>query len=1071
MILSRRFAGVLLFSAVMLAADSNPPSNVHDLVWHHRNLGKAFYENPMTQLKAVDEFRAAMELTSGSTRDETNYGLALLRAGRTNEAIAELLKVQKEDSSIPHTWFNLGMAFKKEFDHQRAIEQLEGMLKLVPDEPVSHYNLGVEYKLVGKPDLALAHFETAARLNPNFAAPHFQLYNAYREMGRKNDAARELNAFNEIKKRKAGAAVPEDPEWSVYAEIFDKVELDEAFDRENAATPPFSFAPRKVIEGVDPSTAGMAVIDSNGNGKPDVLVWSRNGISLLKNGSVKVENSGLEGLKDVVSVSPGDFNNDGLTDLAVVTTSEVRLYLNQGGKFEPYPAKIPPGTFTKALWVDYDHDYDMDLVLLGSKSVLLRNDGAAGFSDQTSRFPFVPGRALDAAMFDLFPDNNETDLAVLYDDGSMVVYHDKLLGHFEAQPLSSRFPGGSSVQAFDINNDGWTDLLLMTAKGVRLLINDQGKLTEKAGPQENGPFTLADLANRSLADLIIGSSVYRNVGSGKFGKTPAELPKSVALAQADFDGDGRLDLAVVTTDGAVQVIKNQTATTNNFMGVRLEGVKNLKSALGAIVEAKTGAWYQKRIYQGVPLVFGIRSYHEADTLRITWPNGLVQNEIKEQAGKEIAYKEKPRLSGSCPMIFAWNGSGFQFITDVLGVAPLGASNGDGQYFPVNHREYIQLPSNTLRARNGKYEIRITEELREVSYLDKIQLIAVDHRKGEEVFTNDKFKGPPFPEFRLYGVKEKIRPKSARNQNGADLLPVVLNQDGEYAGGFRCGSSGVADLHDLVLDFGTAAPDGRAVLFLNGWVDWADASTFVAASQQTPGGLIFPYLQVKDSAGNWQTVISDMGLPSGKPKTIAVDLSGKFLSQSREIRIVTNLCVYWDEIFLSAETGPPGVRTTILAADSADLHYRGFSAMTSHPATGRPDEFEYSKWSATTMWNPTPGLYTRYGDVRRLLQHADDQMVIMGSGDELRLLFSPKRLPPLAPGLERSFLLLVDGWAKDSDSNTAYGKSVLPLPFHGMVSYPYPASQHFPFDARHAAYQKVFNIRPAIPTIGPLRSAD
>lgn len=1071
MILSRRFAGVLLFSAVMLAADSNPPSNVHDLVWHHRNLGKAFYENPMTQLKAVDEFRASMELTSGSTRDETNYGLALLRAGRTKEAIAELLKVQKEDSSIPHTWFNLGMAFKKEFDHQRAIEQLEGMLKLVPDEPVSHYNLGVEYKLVGKPDLALAHFETAARLNPNFAAPHFQLYNAYREMGRKNDAVRELDAFNEIKKRKAGAAVPEDPEWSVYAEIFDKVELDEAFDRENAATPPFSFAPRKVMEGVDPSTAGMAVIDSNGNGKPDVLVWSRNGISLLKNGSVKVENSGLEGLKDVVSVSPGDFNNDGLTDLAVVTTSEVRLYLNQGGKFEPYPAKIRSGTFTKALWVDYDHDYDLDLILLGSKSVLLRNDGAAGFSDQTSRFPFVPGRALDAAMFDLFPDNNETDLAVLYDDGSIVVYHDKLLGHFEAQPLSSRFPGGSSVQAFDINNDGWTDLLLMTAKGVRLLINDQGKLTEKAGPQENGPFTLADLANRSLADLIIGSSVYRNVGSGKFGKTPAELPKSVALTQGDFDGDGRLDLAVVTTDGTVQVVKNQTATTNNFMGVRLEGVKNLKSALGAIVEAKTGAWYQKRIYQGVPLVFGIRSYHEADTLRITWPNGLVQNEIKEQAGKEIAYKEKPRLSGSCPMIFAWNGSGFQFITDVLGVAPLGASNGDGQYFPVNHREYIQLPSNTLRARNGKYEIRITEELREVSYLDKIQLIAVDHRKGEEVFTNDKFKGPPFPEFRLYGVKEKMRPKSARNQNGADLLPIVLNQDGEYAGGFHCGSSGVADLHDLVLDFGTAAPDGRAVLFLNGWVDWADASTFVAASQQTPGGLVFPYLQVKDSAGNWQTVISDMGLPSGKPKTIAVDLSGKFLSQSREIRIVTNLCVYWDEIFLSAETGPPGVQTTILAADSADLHYRGFSAMTPHPATGRPDEFEYSKWSATTMWNPTPGLYTRYGDVRRLLQQADDQMVIMGSGDELRLLFSPERLPPLAPGWERSFLLLVDGWAKDSDSNTAYGRSVLPLPFHGMVSYPYPASQHFPSDARHAAYQKVFNIRPAVPTIGPLRSAD
>ncbi|HEY6249776.1 MAG TPA: hypothetical protein VI685_07425, partial [Candidatus Angelobacter sp.] len=506
-------------------------------------------------------------------------------------------------------------------------------------------------------------------------------------------------------------------------------------------------------------------------------------------------------------------------------------------------------------------------------------------------------------------------------------------------------------------------------------------------------------------------------------------------------------------------------------GVRLEGVKNLKSAQGAIVELKTGAWYQKRIYQGVPLLFGIRSYREADTLRITWPNGLVQNEIKEQGGKELSYKEKPRLSGSCPMIFAWNGSNFQFITDVLGVAPLGASNGDDQYFPVNHQEYIRIPSNILHARNGEYEIRITEELREVSYLDKIRLVAVDHRIGEEVFTDDKFKAPPFPEFRLYSVKHKTRPLTARDQNGSDLLPRVIKNDGRYAEGFHCGSSGVAAVHDVVLDFGKAAPDGRAVLFLNGWVDWADASTFVAASQETRSGLIFPYLQVKDAAGNWQTVIPDMGLPSGKPKTMAVDLSGKFLSKSREIKITTNLCVYWDEIFLSENTEKPSVRTTTMAADSADLHYRGFSVMT-HPAEkGQPDEFEYSKWSATTMWNPTSGLYTRYGDVRRLLKYADDEMVVMGSGDELRLLFNPEHLPPLPPGWERSFLLLVDGWAKDSDSNTAYGKSVQPLPFHGMISYPYPSSQHFPADFRHAHYQKMFNTRPAMPDINPLRSAE
>ena len=101
-------------------------------------------------------------------------------------------------------------------------------------------------------------------------------------------------------------------------------------------------------------------------------------------------------------------------------------------------------------------------------------------------------------------------------------------------------------------------------------------------------------------------------------------------------------------------------------------------------------------------------------MRITWPNGLVQNEMKQSPGKSIAYKEAQRLSGSCPMIFTWNGEKFEFITDVLGVAPLGASSGDGKYFPVDHQEYIQIPGSSLVLKDGQFEIRITEELREVS---------------------------------------------------------------------------------------------------------------------------------------------------------------------------------------------------------------------------------------------------------------------------------------------------------------------------------------------------------------------
>src|SRR5437773_802814 len=83
---------------------------------------------------------------------------------------------------------------------------------------------------------------------------------------------------------------------------------------------------------------------------------------------------------------------------------------------------------------------------------------------------------------------------------------------------------------------------------------------------------------------------------------------------------------------------------------------------------------------------------------------------------------------------------------------------------------------------------------------------------------------------------------------------------------------------------------------------------------------------------------DMKIPSGKPKSIVVDLTGKFLSASREVRIVTNLCVYWDHIFLSENAGAPAVKMSHLTMDSANLQYRGFSQPLIHPARTQPEQF-------------------------------------------------------------------------------------------------------------------------------------
>jgi hypothetical protein len=315
--------------------------------------------------------------------------------------------------------------------------------------------------------------------------------------------------------------------------------------------------------------------------------------------------------------------------------------------------------------------------------------------------------------------------------------------------------------------------------------------------------------------------------------------------------------------------------------------------------------------------------------------------------------------------------------------------------------------------------------------------------------------------------------AARDDRG-DVLPRVLHRDGTYPDSFRRDFTGVAEPHTLTLDFGNAARDGRAVLVLTGWVDWADGSTFLAAAQATAGGhaggLLMPKLQVKDAAGRWRTVIEDMGIPSGKPKTIAVDLTGKFLSASREVRIVTSVCVYWDEIFLTDGNAAPETRLTPLAPASADLHFRGFSTPVIHPERKQPEAFDYARLMPLSMWNPTPGLYTRYGDVRELVTALDDRLLIMGSGDEVRLLFDAAALPPPGPGRRRDFLLLVDGWAKDADANTAFSQTVEPLPFHAMSRYPYPAAEHFPDDPAHRAYRDAYDTRPAPRLLRPLHPA-
>jgi hypothetical protein len=249
---------------------------------------------------------------------------------------------------------------------------------------------------------------------------------------------------------------------------------------------------------------------------------------------------------------------------------------------------------------------------------------------------------------------------------------------------------------------------------------------------------------------------------------------------------------------------------------------------------------------------------------------------------------------------------------------------------------------------------------------------------------------------------------------------------------------------------------RAVLLLTGWTDYAWSSDNVAATQAGKA-MKPPSLQVKDAKGNWRTVIEDIGIPVGRPQTVTVDLTGKFMSARREVRIVTNMRIYWDQILADTFDGTAPVQITRVDPSQADLRWRGFSAEVT--ADGRePFGYDYERVAFTSPWKVMAGRYTRQGDVRELLLGSDDMFAICRPGDEIRLSFDASALPPLPKGWTRTFLLYSDGFSKEMDINSASPDQLEPLPFHGMTRYPYSWPEHYPLTEARRRYMEKYNTR-------------
>ncbi len=783
----------------------------------------------------------------------------------------------------------------------------------------------------------------------------------------------------------------------------------------------------------------------------DVIAWGADGVVVLKNDVaadgtrslvVLPQSSSVVGIQDVAAA---DLEADGDLDLIFGTSTGMTLWKNIDGKtFEPVLDGVswPQHSISALAIGDWNRDMAMDVIGVSP-------DGKSGWLQNMlhGRFRWLEGPPCSAGTTDVLIDelngDGRWDLVTTGSEGTFSVLPKNSENFGETVAASISSVPGKMLHRSDLDNDGRSDILVASAGGITFL---------------------------------------RGTGDGKAEDLTKLLPAGLAaesLATTDLDDDGDLDIVLATTDGKLQLLVNDGGNANQWIDIVARAVGDDPQfpsnrvnmhGRGAVIELRAGAKYQAHVIDTPTLHLGIGQADSVDTIRIIWTDGVPQNVTNTSLLKARLGVLAPQiLSGSCPYIYTWNGERFQYFSDCLWAAPIGLVQATGDMAPTREWEYLLIPGEQLRARDGRYVLQLTEELWEAAYFDEVRLMAVDHPADVSVFTNEKVGSPDMAAHRIHTVRNARRPLSAVDGRGRDLLPGLTDQDQDYVQPFRGRiMQGLTDEWTMEFDLGKLADSGQTApkdvrLVMIGWVFPTNTSLNQAIVQNPdldpPAP---PSLEVVDADGNWKMVRPFIGFPSGKTKAMVIDLTDAFLTTDYRVRIRSSMELYWDQVFFTVNEEDADTTSYECPLAAADLHYRGFSRRTyADNALFRsghaPEGYDYDSVTKEPRWNEMLGRFTRYGEVPELLRNQDDRMVVMGPGDELTVEFlAPKEDPPA--GWKRDFVLYNVGWDKDADLSTVYGQSSEPYPFKAMTQYPLAPEESDPSSLEYQQYMQSYQTR-------------
>lgn len=717
-----------------------------------------------------------------------------------------------------------------------------------------------------------------------------------------------------------------------------------------------------------------------------------------------------------------------------------------------------PHTAMTALYLDDDRDLDLILVADGVQPTAILNDRLGRF--HAVPFTLPPNEAGQAPIAGLLAvdldKDGRPDLVTFGPDRRVAAWSNRWTsagggGESAWEPIPSAGRNWRSGVVADLDLDTRLDVVALpgAADPPTLIWGRNTGAELEARPLALGPvaqapqslvgFSLGDVMGDALPDLVL---------------LAAGQPPSLARNLGNDHRWLSLDLG-----GRWKTGFDHMRTNPHALGTRLalEG-QGLQVPYDHVF-AESGT-----AQSVAPVVLGLGTSEGAPLLRLRWPDGVMQCELNVAADQKLALAEYNRKTGSCPVLFTWNGTRFECLGDFLGGGGLGYLVEPGVYGQPDRDEGVAIAPHQLKPVDGVYRLAISEPMDEIAYMDKVTLEVVDRPPGIEATPDERFApGGNRPTGELIAWRKSIEPVAATDLTGRDVSAKLRTWDRDTVDDFRRlrGWVGYAEEHGIVLDFGDRLagfdPTDRLVLCLAGWVEYPYSQTnYAAATAGVP--LMPPVLERRRADGTWEVIEPDPGYPAGLPRMTTLDLTGRLSGPGCVLRLRTNMECYWDQAFVAVAESAPGLRTTELPVARARLEYRGYTREVS-PDGRLPLLYDHD------YVDPAPlarlaGKLTRLGDVATLLRDDDDHLCLIGPGDEVRIEFEASTLPELPAGWTRSFVLRAVGYCKDADPFTAASDTVGPLPWKGMPDYPFPPEGERPIDAGYRDYLDRFQTRTA-----------